>query len=112
MLDKSDLTRINNCVNGNPRYVFHFMRALTDREIVESESDVGNKYLIAVNRCKKLFSCRKFHNKQYGGGIVFSSYNTDDEIEILNNQLVKDNKQWKTVNKKLESIMENSVMPN
>jgi hypothetical protein len=26
---------------------------------------------------------RKFHNKQYGGGIVFESYNTDDLKERI-----------------------------
>lgn len=80
--DSQSLTRINNDVYGNPRYVIHFLALLTDEE--KQSSDIGSKYEIAVKRANKLIGGRKFHNKQYGGGIVFSSYNVEDELALIN----------------------------
>jgi len=68
-------TTINKDTNGNPRYVVHFI-------------NVAGTYLEALYIAKKIGG-RKFHNKQYGGGIVFQSYNIQDTenrlIEEMNN---------------------------
>ena len=56
-------TRINNDVNGNPRFVIHFLQ-------------LSDSYERALYLARQLGG-KKFHNKQYGGGIVFQSYNTD-----------------------------------
>jgi hypothetical protein len=56
-------TRINNDINGNPRYVVHFLQ-------------LADTYERALYLGRKLGG-RKFHNKQFGGGIAFQSYNTD-----------------------------------
>jgi hypothetical protein len=69
-------TRINNDGNGNPRYVCHFFELLTSEE-KSSTIDTTKKYEMALKRARKLGG-RKFHNKQYGGGIVFQSYNTKE----------------------------------
>ncbi len=64
-------TRIKNDVNGNPRYVCHFLHLLT-----QEEKELGypnGKYEKALQRAHAIGG-RKFHNKQYGGGIVFQSY--------------------------------------
>lgn len=53
-------TRINNDVNGNPRYVVHFLQ-------------IAESYERALFLSRKMGG-RKFHNKQYGGGIAFQSY--------------------------------------
>ena len=74
-----DLTRVNNDVNGNPRYVFHFL-ALADH------------YSEAVTVAKKLIGGKKYHTKNYGGGIVFQSYNVKCEIEILNKYIEENTK--------------------
>lgn len=63
-------TRINNDTNGNPRYVIHFLQ-------------LANDYTRALYLAKTIGG-RKFHNKQYGGGIVFQSYNTDTLAERIN----------------------------
>jgi hypothetical protein len=63
-------TRINNDINGNPRYVIHFLQ-------------LSNDYTRALYLAKQLGG-KKFHNKQYGGGIVFQSYNTDILKENIN----------------------------
>jgi hypothetical protein len=68
------LTRINNDVNGNPRYVAHFMDFLNDEE--NTFLPFNKMYEYALKKAKKIGG-KKFHNKQYGGGIVFQSYNTD-----------------------------------
>jgi len=57
------LTRINNDTNGNPRYVVHYLQ-------------VAETYERALYLARKIGG-RKFHNKQYGGGIAFQSYNID-----------------------------------
>jgi hypothetical protein len=70
-MNTSDFTRVNNDVNGNPRYVFHFLQ-------------LADNYTEALTLAKKIGG-RKFHNKQYGGGIVVQSYNLQKEIELINN---------------------------
>jgi hypothetical protein len=55
-------TQINNDSNGNPRYVVHYLQ-------------LADNYDRALYLSRQLGG-RKFHNKQYGGGIVFQSYNT------------------------------------
>lgn len=60
---KIEFTRINNDINGNPRYVCHFLNLAKTYE---------RSIKLANSICGK-----KFHNKQYGGGLVFQSYNTD-----------------------------------
>lgn len=83
MQTKFDWTRITNDVNGNPRYVIHFLNLNTQEEKDASgENWIPNKYEIALRRAKKIGG-KKFHNKQYGGGIVFQSYNLrDTEMHI------------------------------
>ena len=75
-------TRIKNDVNGNPRYVCHFLTLNTDEEL-NSVEGIPNKYEIAVKRANKIGG-RKYHTKGYGGGIVFQSYNLDCEVEAIN----------------------------
>jgi len=62
--------RINNDVNGNPRYVCHFLA-------------INNDYDEAVRLARKMGG-KRFHNKQFGGGIVFQSYNLQDTERHIN----------------------------
>lgn len=70
-VDLIDFKRINNDINGNPRYVCHFLNFAQDYE----------RALFLANQ----IGGRKFHNKQYGGGIAFQSYN----IKNLESQILK-----------------------
>lgn len=80
-----DFTRVDNDVNGNPRYVVHYSELLNKADEEEAKRlsrqpgrirfFVEYEYDIAMNKARKIGG-RKFHNKQYGGGIVFQSYNT------------------------------------
>lgn len=83
-----EFTRINNDVNGNPRYVVHFLNLLTDSE--QESLSIDSRYNFAVKRANKIGG-RKYHTKSYGGGIVFQSYNINqlekDIINAVNEQL-------------------------
>lgn len=72
-----EFTRINNDINGNPRFVCHFLAFITDkdRELLTG-FDLG--YNLALARSRQLGG-KKFHNKQYGGGIVFQMYSGDQD---------------------------------
>lgn len=92
-------TRLNNDINGNPRYVCHFFNLLTEKEkytdfanqettgISAACNRQDNQYNLAVKRAKTLGG-RKYHNKKYGGGIVFQSHNIKNTekqiIELVN----------------------------
>ena len=62
-------TRINNDTNRNPRFVVHYLQ-------------IADTYERALYLGRQLGG-RKFHNKQYGGGIAFQSYNTDQLAEKI-----------------------------
>jgi len=73
-------TRVNSDSNGNPRYVVHYTAIKRPASV-----DIFNAYQWAVNKAKDVLKgSRKFHNKQYGGGIVVSSYNLNDEVNAIN----------------------------
>lgn len=83
-----DWFRPNNDSNGNPRYVCHFLEFITDKDREQAGYNISDGYNIALARAKKLGG-RKFHNKKYGGGIVFQSYNistTEKDIQELMKQ--------------------------
>jgi hypothetical protein len=79
-LDNLRLTRVNNDVNGNPRYVLHFLDILNNEE--NSFLPFSKKYEYALKKAK-IIGGKKYHNKQFGGGIVFQSYNTDNLKENI-----------------------------
>ena len=63
-----DITRIKNDINGNGRMVVHF----TEFETINYEFAVFLANMIGGKR---------YHNKTYGGGIVFQSY-SKEELEL------------------------------
>lgn len=79
-VENIELTRINNDVNGNPRYVVHFLAFLNDEE--KTYLNFNQWYDQALRKARKLGG-RKYHNKKYGGGIVFQSYNTDELKQLI-----------------------------
>lgn len=79
--EKIDWTRINNDVNGNPRYVCHFFNIPLTEE--EKDQSISGQYATAVKKANTIGG-KKFSNKQYGGGIVFQSYNIEDTERRIN----------------------------
>jgi hypothetical protein len=70
---KIDFTPILNAPNGQPRYVCHFFNFLTQSEVNSyGTNNYDSLYNLAVRRAKQELRGKKFHNKQYGGGIVFT----------------------------------------
>lgn len=86
-ISEEDFTRVNNDTYGNPRYVIHFLNLIpSDFEFI----GVSQKYDLVLSINKKLgLGGRKFHNKQYGGGLVFQSYNLTHTIKFLEEKLNK-----------------------
>lgn len=76
-----NLTRVNNDVNGNPRFVAHYTEFLP-HELSNSTflQWSGMKYDIALSIANSHLSARRFNNKQYGGGIVFTSYSAQQDV--------------------------------
>lgn len=76
MVKPSDFTRANSDINGNSRFVCHYLNLNSDIEasvIMGWNSKgllVNDKYAQALKRAKQLGG-KKYHNKKYGGGIVF-----------------------------------------
>jgi hypothetical protein len=73
--------RLDNDVNGNPRYVCHFLNFIKQGEACY---DIASGYIIALKRSRVLGG-RKFHNKQFGGGIVLQSFNLQETAEKIVN---------------------------
>lgn len=79
-ITRENFTRVNNDVNGNPRYVTHFLNLLNNYENYQSNLSLDQKYALALRKAKAIGG-KKFHNKLFGGGIVFGSvYNLDDLV--------------------------------
>lgn len=79
MITKDDFTRINNDVNGNPRYVIHFLKCVPGPDYTCNTDQLYTKTCKLMNK----IGGRKYHNKSYGGGIVFQSYSLDETIEHI-----------------------------
>lgn len=76
-----EFKRIKNDVNGNPRYVCHFLNL--DVHGWESNIGLSDRYVIAC-RLANTIGGRKYHSKAYGGGIVFQSYSLDETLIHIN----------------------------
>lgn len=87
MKTKIEFTRINNDVNGNPRYVCHFLNFIPEGKTCQDFGGISEAYKKAVKNANNIGG-RKYNTKSYGGGIVFQSYNIQNlESIILENQL-------------------------
>ena len=61
--------RVNNDVNGNPRYIIHFL-------------EIDNDYNTALNISRKIGG-KKYRAKWFGGGIVVQSYNLEADLQHI-----------------------------
>lgn len=85
--------RIDNDVNGNPRYVIHYNYLLSDKEdelypltfspIFKVVENMKTRYKLALSKAKKVGG-KKYNTKSFGGGIVFQSYNLNNLCNELN----------------------------
>jgi hypothetical protein len=75
--------RVNNDINGNSRFAVHFLPLVRDMQ--GKGWGTNSLYQLACKRANKLGG-RKFHNKQFGGGIVFQAY--ESQLPQLENGLL------------------------
>lgn len=74
-----DFTRVNSDSNGNPRYVIHYLQCMPE---CYEQLDQRDRYR-ATTKLMNTIGGRRFHNKQYGGGIVFQSYNLNETAKQI-----------------------------
>lgn len=79
-MNSIEFKKISRDVNGNPRYVCHFL--VLDKH-VESNLSISVSYALAVKLANSIGG-RKYHTKNYGGGIVFQSYSLDSLVRDIN----------------------------
>lgn len=80
-----EFERIDNDVNGNPRYVCSYFNLLSKEQngyhdgaqYINGTVNFHDRYRVAIKTANKIGG-KKYHNKQYGGGIVFQSYNIEE----------------------------------
>ena len=69
--------RINNDINGNPRYVVHFLGLLNEGE--GEGLGVLESFDMALKKARKVGG-KMYRGKDFGGGIVFQSYDIQETI--------------------------------
>lgn len=87
-----DYKRINNDINGNPRYLFHYSEFLseTDRKNYPLVADLTFKVMdnldarhrIALKKARAIGG-RVYRGKYIGGGIVVQSFNIGETIKQI-----------------------------
>lgn len=76
MIIADNFTRVNNDINGNPRYVIHFLELLTSREQDEISAKakpmqaISDMYREAVNKASDIGG-KRYRGKDFGGGHCF-----------------------------------------
>ena len=73
--------RTNNDVNGNPRYIVHFLDFMTDGEAYRMDIESG--YKLAKSRANGI-GFRVYRGKDFGGGFVGQSYSLYDTAKHIN----------------------------
>ena len=89
MSTNMEFTRVNNDFYGNPRYVVHFFALLSDKEQEEIRAKakpfeaITDMYNFAVSKANKIGG-KRYRGKDFGGGIVFQSYNITNLEKSIN----------------------------
>lgn len=77
-MEKIEFQTVSNNANGHPRYVCHFLSLLTQKESNDDKLSISDKYAIALYRAKAIGG-KKYHNRKYGGGIAFATFNLESK---------------------------------
>lgn len=81
----SAFTRVNNDYYGNPRYVCHFSDLISLEEYQDTliNLSIDEKYTHVLKRVKPLGG-KKYRCNNFGGGVVFQSYNLNELCNRIN----------------------------
>ena len=94
--------RTTNDINGNSRFVVHFIQLfhVDEYTALMETTTLEQRYKIACKRANKVGG-RKYHTKQFGGGIVFatslSAKQLAEYLEKLRNKLANGGKQCNAI---------------
>ena len=67
--EKVRFYRIDNDINGNPRYLIHYLYIASNfDEALKISRKIGGK---------------KYRSKRFSGGIVFQSYNVQEDLKQI-----------------------------
>ena len=86
MKNSIELKRVKNDINGNPRYVAHFFDLMSESQINEAKMSGlinSNLYNVALKKSRRIGG-KAYRGKDFGGGIVFTSYNVEKLINEIN----------------------------
>ena len=81
----SNFTRVKNDINGNGRYVIHFVYCMNDtiRKMPAGDGfGVTDKYSATCALMRKIGG-KAYRGKEFGGGIVFQSVNLNATIKDI-----------------------------
>lgn len=86
-ISEENFTKQTHDINGNPRYAIHFLNLIPSNFDLKQNGIIG-LYDFVLNLNKKLsLGGRKYHNKKYGGGLIFQSYSLRSTINYLEEKL-------------------------
>lgn len=91
-MQQTELIRVTNSTYGYPRYVVHYVNVLSNSDHIKVEAGLCGSYELALKKAKKI-GVRKFHNNQYGGGIIFTTFNAKNLVDQINS-LSQENKEF------------------
>lgn len=79
--------RLDNDANGNPRIMTHFLNLISPKQQSKAKDMHPTDMIAAINTMEQ-WAKRKVHGKTYraewfGGGIVWSTYISDKQIDEL-----------------------------
>jgi len=73
------ITKVRNDRNGNSRRVIHFLDL--EPEPRDRTLTLSERYEAVLKAARRLGG-KRFHNKQFGGGVVFQACTDDEVLEI------------------------------
>ena len=79
--------RLENDTNGNPRIMTHFLNLVSPGQQREADRQSANDTFVSINIlmqwAKDTVHGKKYRAKWFGGGIVWQSYLSDEQVNNL-----------------------------
>jgi hypothetical protein len=79
-LSELELDRAASDINGNPRYLIYYLDFADLLNIDLEPFPFREKFEVVIKHANYVLSGSKYRGKDFGGGIVFQSYNTSGDL--------------------------------